>query len=53
MVKTSTQKLYSSKSSSSNDLKPKKAVIDFLVSYSKALEIKKLKASPEMAVFKN
>ncbi|HLP10480.1 MAG TPA: hypothetical protein VK177_01040 [Flavobacteriales bacterium] len=55
MVKTSTQKTFESNApvTQKQNVKPSKAVISFLVNYSKALEIKKLKSSPEMAVFKN
>jgi hypothetical protein len=54
MVKTSTQKLLSSpKNSESKNLKPSKAVLSFLVNYSKALEIKKLKDSPQVELFRN
>ncbi|HYG52256.1 MAG TPA: hypothetical protein VD905_15200 [Flavobacteriales bacterium] len=55
MVKTSTQTTVESNAAITKhqNVKPSKAVISFLVNYSKALEIKKLKSSPEMAVFKN
>jgi len=54
MVKTSTQNIFSStKISQSKNLTPSKAVLSFLVNYSKALEVKKLKDSPQVEFFKN
>jgi hypothetical protein len=54
MVKTSTQNIVSStKNHESKNLNPTKAVLSFLVNYSKALEIKKLKDSPQVEFFKN
>lgn len=55
MVKTSTQKNIdlSAQKSTTNDLKPSKAVIRFLVNYSKALEIKKTGKGEDLSLFKN
>lgn len=55
MVKTSTQKLTVSsvQKSITGDLKPSKAVISFLVNYSKALEIKNTEKGDSLSLFKN
>lgn len=55
MVKTSTQEnsISAVQHSTTNDLKPSRAVISFLVNYSKALEIKKTKKGENLSHFKN
>lgn len=55
MVKTSTKTniVSSQNTTAAKDLKPSKAVISFLVNYSKALEIKNTKSGEDISVFKN